>query len=159
MPPCVLVFIASKESPVTLIVQTNCLTRLRTSCTLGRGACDALKRSICMACAGSIPLALWLSRQSDRQADSWLQLLKVSYVGERKLRTPAAHRIPFQIWVSSDVSGSDGGSQITSNRQIRRRALTLHVKELRSVCQSEVEASDDTGTGRYVIALDALAFT
>ena len=27
------------------------------------------------------------------QADSWLQLLKVSYVGERKLRTPAAHRI------------------------------------------------------------------
>ena len=79
--------------------------------------------------AWNIPLALWMSRQSDRQADSWLQLLKVSYVGERKLRTPAAHRIPFQIWVSSDVSESDdGGSQITSNRQIRRRALTLHVK-------------------------------
>ena len=112
-----------------------------------------------MACAGSTPLALWLSRQSDRQADSLLQLLKVSYVGERKLRTPAAHRIPFQIWVSSDVSESDGGSQITSNRQIRRRALTLRVKELCSVCQSEVEASDDTGTGRYAIALDTLAFT
>ena len=81
------------------------------------------------------------------QADSWLQLPKVPYVGERKLRTPAAHRIPFQIWVSSVVSESDdGGSQITSNRQIRRRALTLHVKELCSVCQSEVEASDDTGT-------------
>ena len=113
-----------------------------------------------MTCAGSISLARWLSRQSDRQADSLLQLLKVSYVGERKLRTPAAHRIPFQIWVSSDVSESDdGGSQITSNRQIRRRALTLHVKELCSVCQSEVEASDDTGAGRYAIALDALAFT
>ena len=109
-----------------------------------------------MACAGSIPLALWLSRQSDRQADSWLQLLKVSYVGERKLRTPAAHRIYAG---SSDVSGSDGGSLITSNRQIRKRALTLHVKELCSVCQSEVEASDDTGAGRYAIALDALAFT
>ena len=92
------------------------------------------------------------------QADSWLQLPKVPYVGERKLRTPAAHRIPFQIWVSSDVSGSDGGSQITSNRQIRKRALTLHVKELCSVCQEE-EASDDTGTGKYAIALDALAFT
>ena len=109
--------------------------------------------------AWNIPLAQWLSRQSDRQADSWLQLLKVSYVGERKLRTPAAHRIPFQIWVSSDVSESDdGGSQITSNRQIRRRALTLHVKELCSVCQEE-EASDDTGTGKYAIALGALAFT